>query len=225
MLMEVSLYIESLLRTFHCFKTIVFMATSLGHTKELAGAMAVGRFKDGTPVSKSDTPAQPSTNDFNFRFKGSSSRCPAHAHIRKSNPRGTTPLTSTRDERKRRIVRRGIPYGLPVEGAADYPAETGSVDDSRGLLFLCFQHDIEAQFEFIQRTWIDNEEFPKGIIPFTKDTGDDPLIGQVDDSVQRWPREWGNKKAGTKRFGFESAVTLKGGEYFFAPSLPFIRSL
>ncbi len=28
-----------------------------------------------------------------------------------------------------------------------------------------------------------------------------------------------------KKFNFEAAVTLKGGEYFFAPSKPFLESL
>ncbi len=35
----------------------------------------------------------------------------------------------------------------------------------------------------------------------------------------------GDPDAGRKAFIFESAVTLRGGEYFFAPSIPFIRSL
>jgi hypothetical protein len=89
---------------------------------------------------------------------------------------------------------------------------------------MCFQQNVEDQFEFIQRTWIDNKNFPAGIL-FQRDTGDDPLIGQDRDEAQRWPKRWGDKEAGKKTFNFESAVTLKGGEYFFAPSLPFLRSL
>ena len=125
-------------------------------------------------------------------------------------------------------MRRGIPYGKPMPGVADI---TGvEADDNpeaqRGLLFMCFQHNIEEQFEFIQRTWADNEHFPSGIPTlglFQKDTGDDPVIGQDPDESQRWAKTWGEK--GKKAFNFESAVTLKGGEYFFAPSIPFLRSL
>jgi hypothetical protein len=92
---------------------------------------------------------------------------------------------------------------------------------------MCFQQNVEEQFEFIQRTWVDNEHFPKGVLTLglLGDTGDDPLIGQDPDEAQRWPKKWGDGDAGKRSFNFESAVTLKGGEYFFAPSLPFLRSL
>jgi deferrochelatase/peroxidase EfeB len=151
-------------------------------------------------------------------------RCPFHAHVRKVNPRGTTPLTSFDKERQKRIVRRGIPYGKPMPGVAAGAETNADPKAARGLLFLCFQHDIDDQWEFIQRTWVDNPIFPKGIL-FQQDTGDDPLIGQDADEAQRWPKAWGKKDAGKKAFNFESAVTLKGGEYFFAPSLPFLRSI
>ena len=151
-------------------------------------------------------------------------RCPAHAHIRKANPRGTTPLTSLESERRRRIVRRGIPYGRPLPGVADGTPADPNPDAPRGLLFMCFQQNVEDQFEFIQRTWVDNKNFPAGIL-FQRNTGDDPLIGQDHHEAQHWPKRWGDKDAERETFNFESAVTLKGGEYFFAPSLPFLRSL
>ncbi len=91
---------------------------------------------------------------------------------------------------------------------------------------MCFQASIAKQFEFIQRTWVDNPNFPVSILnPFKKDTGDDPLIGQDRDEGQRWPKKWGEESAGRKTFNFEAAVTLRGGEHFFAPSKPFLASL
>jgi Dyp-type peroxidase family len=204
------------------------LAATFGYTQELAGALVVGRFKDGTPTLDSATPsglAKPN-NNFDFSEDNSKSKCPAHAHIRKANPRGTTPLTSLEGERKRRIVRRGVPYGKPVFPIADATFRDTSTTAARGLLFMCFQQNIEKQFAFIQRTWADSPSFPEGLIPVvTKDTGDDPLIGQDPDEGQRWPKVYGNEDAGRKRFNFESAVTLKGGEYFFAPSMAFIESL
>ena len=198
---------------------VVELASSLGVDPDLAGAMVVGRFKDGTPVVHDTVPSpgQEVANDFNFREDREGSRCPFHAHIRKVNPRGTTPLTSSESERRRRIVRRGIPYGPLLEDAADAAAP-------RGLLFMCFQQDIDHQFEFIQRTWVDSVIFPKGIL-LESNTGDDPLIGQDPDEAQRWPKRWDDPSAGRKTFNFESAVTLRGGEYLFAPSIPFILSL
>jgi Dyp-type peroxidase family len=215
-------------RTFN--ERVQALAAALNTNEALAGAMVVGRFKDGTPVLKANTPSPgPEVeNDFNFEEDQEGFRCPVHSHIRKVNPRGTTPLTALESERRRRIVRRGIPYGKPIPGVAD-PADTDpNLEAPRGLLFMCFQQNIEEQFEFIQRTWVDNEHFPTGIPTlgvFQKDTGDDPLIGQDRNEAQRWAKSWGNKDGGKKAFNFESAIRLKGGEYFFAPSIPFLRSL
>ena len=206
------------------------LAQAVNMSEDLAGAMVVGRFKDGTPVLKSNVPSPGPelANDFAFEEDGKGARCPFHAHIRKVNPRGTTPLTSMESERRRRIVRRGIPYGKPMPGIADPTESDVNPDAPRGLLFLCFQKNVEDQFEFIQRTWVDNEHFPTGVPTlgvFQRDTGDDPLIGQDRDEAQRWPKKWGNARGERKTFNFESPVTLKGGEYFFAPSLPFLRSI
>jgi len=48
---------------------------------------------------------------------------------------------------------------------------------------------------------------------------------QANIEEQRWPKKWGDPKAETKAFSFDSTITLRGGEYFFAPSLPFLKSL
>jgi len=204
------------------------LATSIGVTPEVAGAMVVGRFKNGTPVLRAGAPTGGTENDFNFREDVPGARCPHHAHIRKVNPRGTTPATSLESERKRRIARRGIPYGPPLPGVADKPAPDPNPSLPRGLLFMCFQSDIGDQFEFLQRTWVDNEHFPTGVLTlgaFHTNTGDDPLIGQNADAAQKWPKKWNDEQAGKKTVNFESAVTLEGGEYFFAPSLPFLTAL
>ena len=135
--------------------------------------------------------------------------------------------TSEAKERKRRIARRGIPYGKPMPEICDAVDTDADRAGDRGLLFLCFQANVEDQFEFIQRTWVDNPNFPDNVfnLPFEDDTGDDPLIGQDQNEKQRWPKKWGDKDAGRTKFNFEAAVTLKGGEYLFAPSLPFLKGL
>ena len=203
-------------------------AVATGHSGQLAGAMAVGRFKDGTPVVDFNAPTADYKNDFVFRsLDPDGFKCPAHAHVRKVNPRGTTPSTSDASERRRRIARRGIPYGKPMPDICDAVQTDPDPAGDRGLLFMCFQANIEKQFEFIQRTWVDNPNFPDNVfnLPFRDDTGDDPLIGQDQNEKQRWPKQWGNSGAGREKFTFESAVTLKGGEYFFAPSKPFLEGL
>jgi len=192
------------------------LASKLGIDQKLAGAFCVGRFKDGTPVTLQNTDALGVVNNFEYKSADKAgNKCPAHAHIRKVNPRGTTPFTSQNSERNRRIVRRGITYGKANNQS---PPREGV-----GLLFMCYQRDINEQFEFIQRTWADNPNFPKNLI--LPETGDDPLIGQDTDrsAAQNWPKNWGG--SGRRRVNFGGYITLKGGEYFFAPSLSFLKNI
>jgi Dyp-type peroxidase family len=204
------------------------LATAVPITEQLAGAYVVGRFEDGTPVSLASAPAGATPkNHFMHSSDKDGLKCPMHAHVRKANPRGTTPSTSLKDEAARRIARRAIPYGQPhPDLKCDETKFPSQKLGPRGLLFMCFQSNIEDHFEFIQRVWVDNNDFPSGTIPFfEEDTGDDPLIGQDEEEAQRWPKKWNDKAAGTKKSNFEAAITLKGGEYFFAPSKPFLNSI
>jgi deferrochelatase/peroxidase EfeB len=88
---------------------------------------------------------------------------------------------------------------------------------------MCYQSDIAHQFEFIQRTWADNPNFPRNLV--FPGTGDDPLIGQDTDKKahQHWPTKYGGDDR--KTFTFEGYVTLQGGEYFYAPSMTFLTNL
>lgn len=194
------------------------LARTLNIKEDLAGALVVGRFPDGTPVTKSDIPtyAVTPTNNFNYDEDVSATKCPFHAHIRKTNPRGDTGRVESSPgydeslaiERSHRITRRGVSYG---EKDPNQAPETGS-----GLLFLCFQADIENQFNFIQARWANPNRFVKVGV------GPDPLIGQPQGS-QKWPEKWGEE--GTKDYPFKLWVSMKGGEYFFAPSLSFLIKL
>ncbi|UOQ54328.1 Dyp-type peroxidase [Hymenobacter cellulosivorans] len=178
---------------------------------ERAGAMLVGRFENGTPVTMSRTDQidnKPAfTNDFDYTADTAGSKCPFHAHIRKMNPRGETKDAL---ELKHRITRRGIPYG--------------SRDDAQnrreaGLLFMCYQRNIGQQFEFLQRSWSNNENFLFG----HGTVGLDPIIGQGNRPKLTFPTSWDN--ATTAQAGFEQFVTLRGGEYFYAPSIGGLEAL
>jgi Dyp-type peroxidase family len=186
------------------------VASTVGQSPELVGAMAVGRFKDGTPVVAASAPGgAPPSNNFDYSGDPSGSKCPIHAHIRKTNPRGEIPFFANilAREKKRRIARRGIPYGSPG-------------DPNVGLLFMCYQSDIADQFEFIQRRWSNSPNFSKS------GAGLDPVIGQSgggNTEDPSWPTGWGSIER--KRVEFGEYVKLIGGEYFFAPSLSGIRAL
>jgi Dyp-type peroxidase family len=202
-------------------RQVADLAGVLGIDEELAGALAVGRFKDGTPVSERATDGLGDVNNFGYDDDRRARKCPFQAHIRKVNPRGGTPFITEDAERQRRIVRRGIPFDDTSESVAPSDADPSGV----GLLFQCYQADIHHQFEFIMRTWADNPNFPEFLLISGLNTGDDPIIGQDKDTTQKWRTEWGVAGADKKKFNFGGWVTLEGGEYFFAPSLSFLNNL
>ena len=203
------------------------LASRLSANEALAGALVVGRFKDGTPVTRQPSDGLGSVNNFQYLPEDRvGNRCPFHAHIRKANQRGANPLLSAAEERTRRIVRRGIPFGIrPAPDAG--PAQGAVPPPDTGLLFMCFQGDIGRQFEFIQRSWVDNPNFPEFLLLPGLNTGDDALIGQHPRALQKWPLEWGKggRILGRRTFNFGDHVRLRGGEFFFTPSLSFLKSL
>lgn len=201
-----------------------------GEERERAGALAVGRFEDGTPLTLSQTDGYIPIKENNFTYKDDpeGTKCPFHAHIRKSNPRGDTvehaDPPGDESERARRITRRGITYGERNRHPDAFQALEDLPTEGVGLLFMCFQSSIANQFAFIQKAWVNNPEFARPLTkPGAPNTGLDPVIGQGPSSEQRWPLSWGG--AETKGFDFAGFVKLKGGEFFFAPSIPFLRSL
>ena len=187
---------------------------------ELGGAYLVGRFEDGTPVVLSDEEGiigSGKINNFNYQQPfddPSGGRCPHFAHVRKTNPRRN-------DEDKTHIMaRRGIPFGHRNVATTLDPSSLQSPKDGVGLLFMSYQASITNQFEFIQQFWANNPHFSQG------GTGIDPIIGQGPGSrTYAFPNEYGNTAAGTTPKGFNQFVTMKGGEYFFTPSIPFLKNL
>ncbi|MDJ0554259.1 MAG: Dyp-type peroxidase [Microcoleaceae cyanobacterium MO_207.B10] len=192
------------------------LAEHIGINDELAGALVVGRFKDGTPVTSSSVAKSDDTNNFGLEDDAEGLKCPFHSHARKTNPRGDTGRVgsnvsydeSLETERGHRIARRGISYG---ENDITRESASGS-----GLLFLCFQGDIENQFNFMQASWANQNNF------VNVNTGPDPIIGPQN-GTHKWPTVWGEKE--TKECKFKTWVKMKGGEYFFTPCLSFLKTL
>lgn len=178
--------------------------------KEYLAAKMVGRWKDGTSLIK--FPHEPGTGwdgqkraqapDNNFllgKEDPTGHLCPYGSHIRRSNPRDSfVPHDKEQLDivNRHRILRRGRFYTDP---------ET----QKKGLLFLCFNADIERQFEFIQQTWCQARKF-MGL-----DNEVDAIIGRG--------RKMGRVTIPTERgplflTGIPDMVTVVGGEYFFTPS-------
>ncbi|MER6948860.1 Dyp-type peroxidase [Nonomuraea sp. NPDC000554] len=177
-----------------------------------AGAMLIGRFKDGTPITAKARPAGgPVSNDFTFDADDGS-KCPFSGHIRKTNPRSFG--------REVLMVRRGQTYGVRTDDPwDDSPPETRPSGEV-GLLFMAFNSSLVSQFEFTQHSWADNPDFQQ------PGTGHDPVIGQGDRNVKvTFPKVWGRPEQSAPQAQVAQTITMKGGEYFFMPSLAYLRAL
>jgi Dyp-type peroxidase family len=168
---------------------------------EDVAAWIVGRKRDadGTPLA--DPPARLS-------------------HTGRAYSRWLPPSESSRH----RIIRRGIPYGLPwQEGRSD--------QDRRGLLFVAYQADIERQFEHVWKQWLNASAFP---IP---GAGTDALVGQATSPPLSTSNHWTSiaaRPAATSRPGqtggivslsLPAFVTPHHGGYLIAPAIGALSQL
>ena len=158
----------------------------------------MGRHMDGRPMV-----AKPPENgeDFDFREDTAGRGCPFQSHVRRTNPRDG-------EARIRRIMRRAMPY-----------SRLRHKEDDKGLMFLAYNANLEAQFEFVQRLWVNSGVDSHGL---SRDR--DPIAGE--------PASPESGEIGQTTFSFtnpsnESPQTLTGlhsyvqtawGDYFLVPS-------
>ncbi|MBC7931178.1 MAG: Dyp-type peroxidase [Rubrivivax sp.] len=196
--------------------------TSDPEARERLGAKFVGRWMSGAPLVKypsgdphSGTPALSRENDFEYYEKDAHGfACPVGAHVRRANPRdalGPDPQTALKSANRHRILRRGRSYGNRID---DHFVEDGT---ERGLHFICLNGDLERQFEFIQQTWINNPTFA-GLHGES-----DPLVGNHESTGGRFTVQ--DDPLRSRVHDLRSFVTVKGGAYFFLPSLKALRHL
>lgn len=194
---------------------------------ERAGALLVGRFEDGTPVTSqaAEGAHSPVLNNFDYSSDAVAGKCPFLGHIRKTNPRGTGGFEDHDKERMHIMARRGQTYGVRVDNPND-GATANKPTGNVGLLFMAFNSDIGDQFEFTQIAWANGAGFPR-VPPGTPAPGVDALIGQTAGDVTRpkmsVPSKWGDAASMQTVDAVPRTVTMKGGEYFFMPSLSFMR--
>jgi len=187
------------------------------HERELLAAKLVGRWRSGAPLTLAPDRDDPElgadplrNNDFTYAADPHGHQVPLGAHMRRMNPRDTK-LALLTDVNIHRIIRRSTTYGAPYD-----PNAISKQDDevARGLYFIFISAKAMATMEFLQQEWINNGNF-MGL-------GEerDPNVGlQEDGATFTIPQEPVRRRI----HGIETFNVLRGGEYFFLPSLPALR--
>jgi Dyp-type peroxidase family len=181
--------------------------------RELVAAKLVGRWRSGAPLTLAPDVDNPTlgadplrNNDFDYANDKLGRQVPFGSHIRRMNPRDTE-LTRLTDVNIHRVIRRGTTYGPPYD-----PDDVSETADTipRGAVFLLISAKAMATLEFLQQEWINDGNFIGA--------GDerDPIIGRQDEGAA-----FTIPKAPVRRRirGIETFNVLKGGEYFFMPSI------
>jgi len=187
--------------------------------RELLAAKLVGRWRSGAPLTlapEHDDPelgADPMRNDdFTYVDDQDGLQVPLGSHMRRMNPRDTEMPILT-DVRIHRIIRRSTTFGAPYD-----PNALSQEDDEtpRGLFFLFLSAKAMGTMEFLQQEWVNNGNF------MSLGEERDPNVGlQEDGAVFTIPR----RPVRRRIHGIDTFNVLRGGEYFFLPSLTALRWL
>ena len=161
---------------------------------------------------------------FNYNDDPEGAVCPRTSHTRRANPRGALEFGQTGAyatlgalANRRRILRRGLPYGSSAER---------SDDGEHGVIFMSLQANIQRQFEFVQQQWINyGNDFKLG-------NDKDPMVGNHQTDEQGKPKGRsvipGDKESGRAPFfcsNMPRFAETRGGDYFFIPSLTALRAV
>jgi Dyp-type peroxidase family len=201
-------------------------------------AKMVGRWPDGVPLSVAPTVADwhrfnadhkqdslparlKAISEFAYGDDPDGITCPMTSHMRRVNPRdGMGPMHGQGSvlTNRRRILRRGLPYGNSSNGASD--------DDEHGIVMLIVCASLFRQFEFVQQQWIN--------YGLDARAGNDtcPLVGTHSPGGDVGPKAKfvvpADPSSGRPPFileGLPRFVETRGGEYFFVPSMTALRMI
>jgi Dyp-type peroxidase family len=187
--------------------------------RELLAAKLVGRWRSGAPLTlapDADNAALGAdshrNNDFNYANDPRGLQVPLGSHIRRMNPRDTE-LSRLTDVNIHRLIRRGTTYGAPYDPNA-LSAEADEIP--RGAHFLFMSAKAMATIEFLQQEWINDGDF------IGAGNERDPIIGLQDEQATfTIPKRPVRRRV----HGIQTFNVLRGGEYFFVPSLSALRWL
>jgi Dyp-type peroxidase family len=192
------------------FHNLLKKNRALKEDQDRLAAQMMGRWPNGAPLVRH--PHSPHAygpdsasliNDFRYHDEDPHGRkCPLEAHIRRTNPRDT----QLRDlARRHRILRQSIPYGgRLVEDPDKWDGR------ERGLLFICYNAQIDSQFELIQSHWIN-----RGDMFGQAGLGRCPIVGSDTGKAESAFHVPDNPAP----VNLPELVTNRGGDYFFVPSI------
>lgn len=218
------------------------------------GALLIGRERDGTPLSVPPAPNGLNVDSLGpnrFDFEAEASRCPFHAHIRKSAPRVTRPTGNpavplpgthpdTFDAISALFVRRSAVYDTyaqlpPSKVITDDPSKNRSVQSGSyerrgrgaitkgvGLLFMGYMGNIGSQFQELQMDWFGNANFP-----FVDSGVIDPVVRHdmtVTGGKSEPPRWTWKQQFPDVSVRLPKAITPRGGAYFYVPSITWLAN-
>ena len=197
-------------------------------------AKMAGRWPDGIPLmvaptfsdwekekekwkGKTQTPEHKRMlMDFKYGDDMEGQKCPLTAHMRRANTRDMldpsvapgskdSSKSSSTLNKRRRILRRGLPYG---------PFGENDDNGEHGTIFMVVCASIFRQFEFVQQQWIQYG------LDFNAGNDTCPLLGNHDgDAKFVIPSSPESGKPPYICAGLPNFVTTRGGDYFFIPSL------
>jgi Dyp-type peroxidase family len=212
---------------------------------ETLKAKIAGRWSDGVPLALAPTADDwrafnqkfpnvlPATDPAGYRARSRAIlrftygddkqglRCPVTSHMRRVNTRDGLAPTGTEGSvlnNRRRILRRGLPYGDSSQGVPD----TGE----HGIVMLVVCANLFRQFEFVQQQWINYG------LDANAGNDTDPLVGNHSPGTKTCPKAKfvipSDPKTGRPPFiveGIPQFVEARGGEYFFVPSMTALRMI
>ena len=187
--------------------------------RELLAAKLVGRWRSGAPLTLAPGKDDPGlgedphrNNNFTYANDPNGKQAPLGCHMRRMNPRDTE-MPVLANVNLHRILRRSTGYGAPYD-----PNAFSDHDDEvpRGLFFLGISANVMGTLEFLQREWINDGNFIG--------------VGNERDLVVGLQEEGATftiPKAPVRRriHDIHSFNVLRGGEYFFMPSLSALKWL
>jgi Dyp-type peroxidase family len=183
-------------------------ARQVNVSADVFAAKMVGRWPSGSPLETSpdgDAGASGFANRFGYRAADDDGHVvPCWAHIRKANPRDASAPAG--EAERHRMIRRGIPF-------------TNVERSERGLHFLAIVADIARQFEYVQRTCLDDPIAADG-----SPAGPDPIAGRYPaGSPARYVPERGAPPVTVRLTN--PIVRMTGGEYYAVLSIPALAEL